>query len=218
MTVEFTAVPEVITHVPVQERSDIECLADSISVFLPQNLLIGGQNVTWREDSCFVPFNGTHYIDNISLTDCGTTVQIDERTVTFTNDLIVHRVDNLMEKSIDGDITFGEDYETVIPVKCIYSRENNLTLGFAPMKQHIRFMERRYGQLDLSLEQYRTDQYKTLVPNNGSPRYVPLNGDIYLRVGLNFPDKDLRVKANQCIATSTPSPTDANWHQLIKSG
>ena len=165
-----------------------------------------------------VSFNGTHYIDNIGLNDCGTTVQINDKTVTFSNDLIVHKTDDKLGGNAVSDITFGESYETVIPVKCIYAREDNLTLGYIPVKQHVRFIERRHGQLDLNLEQYKTDQYKTLVPTNGDPKHIALNDDVYLRVGLNFQAKDLRVKVNQCIATSTPSPTDSNWHQLIKDG
>lgn len=165
-----------------------------------------------------VTFNITHYTDTILLSECGTTVQIDENFITFSNDLIVHKTGDSYDDNVNGDITFGEDYETVIPVKCIYTRERNVTSGYTPIKQHVRFMEQRYGQLDLSLEQYKTEQYRTLVPSSSYPKKVPLNGDIYLRVGLNFPAKDLRVKVDQCIATSTPSPVDANWLQLIQSG
>ena len=206
------------TAVPVQQRSDIQCLSDSISVYLPVKLVPGNQNVTWREESCLITFNVTHYTDTIHLSDCGTTVKFDENFITFSNDLIVHKADGISTQTANGDLTFGEDYETVIPVKCIYAREKNVTSNYAPIKQHVRFMERRYGQLDLGIQQYQTAQYKTCVPSTGYPRKVPLNDDIYLRVGLNFPAKDLRVKVDQCIATATPSPTDANWHQLIKSG
>ena len=204
------------TAVPVQQRSDIQCLADSISVYLPEKLIPGNQNVTWREESCLVTYNVTHYTDTIHLSDCGTTVQIDDNFITFSNDLIVHKADDTLAGK--GDLTFGEDYETVIPVKCIYAKEKNVTTGYAPIKKHVRFMERRYGQLDLSIEQYQTADYKTQVPSSGFPRKVPLNDDVYLRVGLNFPAKGLRTKVDQCIATTTPSPSDANWHQLIKSG
>lgn len=206
------------TVVPVPQRSDIDCRPDSISVYIPQSLLSGGQNVTWRDENCSVTFNVTHYTDTVKLTACGTTVGIDDHTITFSNDLIVHKTDDKLSQLQNRDITFGEGFETVIPVKCVYARENNLTSSYAPIKQHVRFVERRHGQLDLSLEQYQTAQYKTLVPSTGNPRKVPLNGDIYLRVGLDFPVKDLRVKVDQCIATSTPSPSDINWHQLIKSG
>lgn len=202
---------------PVQTRSDIECHPDSISVHLPQNLLPGGQNVTWREEACSVAFNVTHYTDTIQLTDCGTTVQLGDQTVIFSNDLIVHKAGSMSQHNSNADITFGDGYDSIIPVQCIYPRQNNLTSSYAPIKQHVRFMERRHGQLELSLEQYKTAQYKALIPSNGHPRSVPLNDDIYMRVGLTLPGKDLRVKVDQCIATSTPSPLDANWHHLINS-
>lgn len=155
------------------------------------------------------------------LTECGTTVLIENDTVTFSNELIVHKVEdgNRVRHNVgDGSITYGEDYETVIPVKCIYPRYGNVSTEYIPVKQNVRFYEKRYGELDIAMEQFENDQYDQALDTSSSPRKVPLNDDVFIRVGLNFKPNNIRVNTDQCIATSTPMPADKNWRSLINSG
>ena len=210
---ESTPVP---TYVPPHERSDINCLPDLVNIFLPDSLIPGNRTVTWREENCTIGHNGTHYVGSVSLTNCGTTVKIENNTVTFSNEIIVHKAadDNLSDD--DDEITFGSDYETVIPVQCIYPRHNNLSTSYTPVKQNVRFFEKRYGELQVAMRQYDSEDYTEPLATDGSPRNVPLNDDIYIRVGLNMEPTELKVKADQCIATSSPSPADKNWRTLIQ--
>jgi hypothetical protein len=152
------------------------------------------------------------------LTECGTTVRIENDTVTFSNDLIVHKTDANRNTVDDRSITYGEDYETVIPVKCIYPRYNNVSSSYIPVKQNVRFFEKRYGDLDVAMQQFESEQFDTAVDAGNYPRKIPLDDDVFVRVGLNFDPENLRVKTDQCIATSMPSPADKNWRPLIQKG
>lgn len=155
------------------------------------------------------------------LTECGTTVLIENDTVTFSNDLIVHKVaddNNVQDDVEDRSITYGEDYETVIPVSCIYPRFNNVSTNYIPVKQNVRFFEKRYGELDIAMEQYESEEFVQALDSHSYPRKVPLNDDVFMRVRLNFEPSNVRVKTDQCIATSTSSPADKNWKPLIQSG
>ncbi|XP_045191486.2 ZP domain-containing protein-like, partial [Mercenaria mercenaria] len=215
---ESTSFP---TVAPLHQRSDIECYPDALAIFLPDDLFPKHRNVTWRESCCSVVHNGSHYVSNILLTECGTTVLIENETVTFSNELIVHKVaddNNVANDAEDRSITYGEDYETVIPVKCIYPRFNNVSTNYSPVKQNVRFIEKRFGTLDVAMEQYENDQFKNALDTSSFPRKVPLDDDVFVRVGLNFEPDGLRVKTDQCIATSAPSPADTNWRPLIQSG
>ncbi|XP_052816503.1 oncoprotein-induced transcript 3 protein-like isoform X1 [Mya arenaria] len=168
---------------------------------------------------CKAEFNGTHFVSVIALSECGTTVSIQNDTVTFYNELIVRKVaDDIQDVNSDSDVTYGSDYETVIPVQCIYPRHSNVSSSYIPVKQNVRFFEKHYGNLDVYMQQFDSQDFKFTIPVDGSPRKVPLNDDLYIRVGLNFDPDDVRVKADQCIATSTPNPADSHWRQLINDG
>ncbi|XP_052233959.1 oncoprotein-induced transcript 3 protein-like isoform X2 [Dreissena polymorpha] len=207
------------TVVPLHQRSDIECLPDVISVYLPKSLLPEERNITWREDACDVTFNGTHYVTTISLSECGTTVSIDNTTVTFTNELVVHKMstDNAA-RDADDVIIFGSSYETVIPVHCVYPRFNNVSSAYIPVKQNIRFFEKRFGELDISMDQFDSEAFARPLSLDGAPRKVPLDEDLYIRVGLSNRPSEVRVRADQCIATASSNPADRNWRQLIDEG
>lgn len=209
------------TVVPLLERSDISCLPDRLSIFLPASLVSEGHNVTWREETCAVTFNGTHYVSSVELSECGTTVRIENDTVIFSNELVVHKLITNGTVSEDGDdveedITYGSEFETVIPVQCIYPRHNNLSTSYTPVKQNVRFFEKRYGELHVAMEQFDSEEYVEPLAQDGSPRKVPLDEDIYIRIGLSSDPAGLKVKADQCIATSSRSPADKNWHRLIQ--
>lgn len=106
----------------------------------------------------------------------------------------------------------------MIPVKCIFPRYDNVSTEYIPVKQNVRFYEKRYGELDIAMEQFENDQYDQALDTSSSPRKVPLNDDVFIRVGLNFEPNNVRVNTDQCIATSTPMPADKNWRSLITSG
>ena len=179
-----------------------------------------GRNVTWRENSCVIEFNGTHYVGSLPLSLCGTTVTIDEDNVTFSNDIFVHTADNAVRNVVaEKDVTFGEDYETVIPVECIYPRDNLVSSSYVPVKQHIRFLEKRYGDLELDMQQYESEDYdKPVSCGPDEHRKVPLDADLYIRIGFKFDIQNLRLDPKKCIATSTPFPADPKWHSLITDG
>lgn len=205
-----TATP---TLAPVHERSDIECLHDALSVFIPASLITDGRNVTWREQSCSVTSNGTHYVSSIGLSDCGTTVVLENDTVTYYNELIVHTDTDYAY--YDSEVIYGNEYDAVIPVECIFPRFSNLSTNYAPVKQNVRFFEKQYGELDVSMQQFDFSDFDTPVSDNGTPRKIPLGEDLYFRVGLTHESTDLRVVTDQCIATATPNAADSHWRPLI---
>ena len=205
---------------PLTQRSDLKCQPESIAIFLPDTIFPVQRTITWKEDFCSVVHNGSHYVSDILLTECGTTVLIENDTVTFSNELIVHKLadDNDAAKNIKRGITYGEDYETVIPVKCVYPRFSNVSTNYSPVKQNVRFVEKRYGTLDVSMEQFEDEHFDKSFGVNSLPRKVPLDDDVFIRVGLNFEPNSVRVVTDKCIATSTPSCADSNWEPLIVSG
>ncbi|KAL3860266.1 hypothetical protein ACJMK2_010412 [Sinanodonta woodiana] len=115
-------------------------------------------------------------------------------------------------------VTYGSDYEFVIPVKCVYPRNSNISTNYIPIVQQVKILERRNGQLDLTMRQYEAEDYNHAVPFNAYPRQVPLNNDIFIRVAMENNVTGLGLSADNCFATSTPSPVDPNWYQLISSG
>lgn len=143
-------------------------------------------------------------------------MKIENDTVTFSNDLIVHKVADDILDIDERDITYGAEYETVIPVQCVYPRHDNLSTSYTPVKQNVRFFEKRFGELQVDMQQYDSPEYIEALSTDGSPRKVPLDDDIFIRIGLNFDSKNLKVKADQCIATSSPSPADRNWRKLVE--
>lgn len=202
---------------PLHERSDLECRADEISIYMPTSLFPASRTMTWRDDSCSISNNGSHYVSVISLSECGSTVQITNESVIFSNEIVVLKADDSVINS-NSEITHGEDYETVIPVKCVYPRLSNVSSSYIPVKQNVRFVEKRYGDLDVTMKQFEDDSFVACVDQSDYPKKVPLNDDVFIRIGMDLERTDIRVKTDQCIATSLPSPADKKWLPLIQSG
>ncbi|KAL4234437.1 hypothetical protein ACF0H5_006083 [Mactra antiquata] len=175
--------------------------------------------MAWRDDACALRNNGTHYVSTISLSECGSTVELGNDTVTFSNDIIVFKTSHdVPDIDTDNEITHGEDYETVIPVKCVYPRLSNVSSSYIPVKQNVRFVERTHGVLDVTMEQYEDGSFTSPIDQSEYPVMVPLNDDVFIRLKMDADRNDIRVKTDRCIATSTPSPADKKWIPLITNG
>ncbi|XP_071173130.1 oncoprotein-induced transcript 3 protein-like isoform X1 [Mytilus edulis] len=200
------------------ERHDVSCLSDSISVFIPSDLLSHYQT-TWRDPHCQVQDNGTHYVSTISHTSCGTTVIFTKDEVIFENELILHKSGSPSNQTSKDSIDFGSSSSEVIPVQCIYPRRQNITTLYRPAQSKVRFYEKRYGHMDVQLEQYRSSMFVTPLPVRSFPNEVEINKDMYFTLhAMHVNSTDVAVKVDSCVATPTNMPADGRIYQLLDQG
>ena len=195
------------------ERSDINCNADSIEVFLPKHLIPEISSITWLDPNCNIENNGTHYCSKVMHAKCGTSVTLSENNVVFENKIIAHSIET--RSSI---LDFGK-YPTEIPVKCIYPRKKMSVSSYRPIQQQVRVYEKRFGHLDIDMRQYETNQFLRPLEDLTTPRKLELNSNVFLRVGLlKESTPGLGIHLDTCIATKTPSPYDSLYIKLIENG
>ncbi|XP_076112420.1 oncoprotein-induced transcript 3 protein-like [Mytilus galloprovincialis] len=200
------------------ERHDVSCLSDSISVFIPSDLLSHYQT-TWRDPHCQVQDNGTHYVSTISHTSCGTTVIFTKDEVIFENELILHKSGSPSNQTSNDSIDFGSSDSEVIPVQCIYPRRQNISTLYRPAQSTVRFYEKRYGHMDVQLEQYKSGMFVTPLPVRSFPNEVEINKDMYFILhAMHVNSTDVAVKVDSCVATPSNIPADGRIYQLLDQG
>lgn len=208
-----------ITNAP--ERHDITCSVDSMSVYVPMSVLSTNDLLTWRDPHCQVSNNGTHFVSTIQHSACGTTVSFNTDEVIFENELIIHKQSpqSLIQLNDTAQIDFGLPNNDIVPVRCVYPRNMNVTTSYRPAQSHIRFYEKRYGHLDVVLEQFKTDQFLTELPGRSYPREVELNKDLFFKLRASHVNSsDVALKVDSCIATPSLFPASSQTYELIKQG
>jgi hypothetical protein len=195
------------------ERSDIVCNADSIEVSLPVQFFEVPSQVTWLDPNCNITSNSTHYVSTIKHGQCGTTVHLTQDNVIFENKINANPL-----KPQNTLLNFGT-YPNVIPVKCIYPRKVMALSSYQPLKQQVRIYEKRFGHLEIDMQQFETNQFRHALGESNFPRKHKLNSDIFFKVGLRSVGVvELGIHLDTCIATKTSTPYDNVFIKLIENG
>lgn len=190
-----------------------------MSVYIPSALLSQNNYLTWTDPHCKVINNGTHYISTVSHTACGTIVKFTHDEVIFENDIFIRQLGATPPTSPNDTIDFGSDSVDTISVQCIYPRRQNVTMSYRPANTHIRFYEKRYGHMDVQLEQYQSDKFVSVISGTSYPREVLLNKDMYIKLrAMHTNTTDIAIKVDSCVATPSAMPADGSLYQLIDHG
>lgn len=196
-----------------------------MSVYIPKSLLSTNDVLTWRDPLCPVTNNGTHFISTVQHSGCGTTVSFTTNEIIFENQLAINQqgsqnsLQNIVSQNNTVLIDFGNQNKEIIPVRCVYPRNMNVSTSYRPAQSHVRFYEKRYGHLDVTFEQFKSDQFITKLPDRTYPREVELNKDMFFKLrATHVNTSDVALKVESCIATPSIFPASGQTYELIKQG
>ena len=186
-----------------------------MDIFVPA-IILPRHNVTLRDPSCVLTFNGSHHVISVGLSQCGTTMEFTKDSVVFRNELSAHVTSDRNQPS---PISFGDAGDLNIPVECEYPRRANVTMSYLPIHGKLRIFEKRFGHLQFELSEFSDDTFRSKLPNTSFPLQVPLNRELHVELTVSrVTVPNIGIFVDKCLATPTASPNDPLFWPLINDG
>ncbi|CAH1227508.1 DMBT1 [Branchiostoma lanceolatum] len=196
--------------------ASIKCTNDYMELSIPEDELtdITLNDLHWEPDqNCGATTNGTHYVFRTDLYGCGTKVTFDPKYVIFKNNINIRGTPST-------NSVIARDGGIRITSKCKYERQQWVDSTFLPIPggHGLNFTEEGFGQLEVRLSMFPTEQYQTPYKADQYPVHLKLRQHIYMQLEAHGHDKKLSVRAVNCKATISPEPNDTLQYQLINDG
>ncbi|XP_035686772.1 coadhesin-like [Branchiostoma floridae] len=193
------------------------CSNGDMELAIPINELkkVKLDNLHWSdhdEDNCRAKKKGTNYIFHTDLYDCGTQANFTQKYVTFQNSIIL---DSQPENN--GVISRKESSVRITSI-CKYKRQEWVESTFKPIPGGLNLTEEGFGQLEVRLSMFPTNQYHSPYRASQYPIHLRMLQHIYMQLEVQGHGHRLSVLALNCKATMSSRPDDTPQYQLIRDG
>ena len=174
---------------------------------------VDGQNIHLRDSSCSPTSNGSHLVIIIRpLYSCGTIIKYYTNSIIYKNQ-IKNRLNRRL-KPITREKTVR------LAFICSYSNQGWVGIAYNPDSKAITSHNwyKGVGNFTFLAKIYPTKEYFHAFPSTAYPLPFKLNEPIYLELGVLTSDTNLRLIAQNCLATPTMNISDTLHYWIIRNG
>ncbi|XP_007935102.1 deleted in malignant brain tumors 1 protein [Orycteropus afer afer] len=169
--------------------------------YSPQDLVIPG----WTGRQCQPQITASQVIFTIPYSSCGTTKQVDNDTISYSNFLKATTPSGIIKRKKDLHIH----------VICRMLKDTWVDTMYIA-NDTIEVKEIQYGNFDVNISFYTSPSFS--YPVTSSPYYVDLNQDLYLQAEIHHSDSSLALFVDTCVASPYPNDFTSLTYDLIRSG
>lgn len=193
----------------------IECSHDYIVVAIAQSSLpnVDRQDIQLRDSSCSPTFNGTHLVIIIRpLYSCGTIIKHYSNSIIYKN--------QIRNRSYHRPSPITREKTVRLAFLCSYSNQGWVGIAYNPDNKPLTSHNwyKGTGNFTFLAKIYPTKEYFNAFPPSAYPLPFKLNQRIYLELGVLTSDTNLRLLAQNCLATPTMNISDSLNYWIIRNG
>ncbi|XP_060237162.1 deleted in malignant brain tumors 1 protein isoform X2 [Meriones unguiculatus] len=163
---------------------------------------IPGFNASYR---CQPQITQQQVTFTIPYTGCGTTKQVDNDTINYSNFLTAAVSNGIIKRKRDLHIHISCKMLQNTWVNTMYITNNTVEV-----------QEVQYGNFDVNISFYTSSSF--LYPVTRSPYYVGLDQNLYLQAEILHSDASLALFVDTCVASPHPNDFTSLKYDLIRSG
>ncbi|XP_073934242.1 scavenger receptor cysteine-rich domain-containing protein DMBT1 isoform X3 [Castor canadensis] len=197
----------------VNDTTNLLCLPNhmhvSVSRSYLQSLHYSARDLAipnWNWSSlCKPQITQSQVIFTIPYSGCGTSKQVDNDTINYSN--------FLRAAVLDGIIKRKKDLHIHISCKML---QNTWVNTMYITNDTIEIQEVQYGNFDVNISFYTSSSFS--YPVTSSPYYVDLDQNLYLQAKILHSDASLALFVDTCVASPSPHDFSSLTYDLIRGG
>ncbi|XP_074401449.1 scavenger receptor cysteine-rich domain-containing protein DMBT1-like isoform X1 [Zonotrichia albicollis] len=162
-------------------------------------------NISLADPQCTPNITSTEVIFNISYSDCGTSRQGNNETITYSNVIKVPAPGTVIKRQKDLHFHISCKMLQNTWVQVMYIADDIIDVN-----------KTQYGRYEVSLTFYNSSTFQW--PVHDFPYYVDMDQNLYLQASLHSSDQNLTVFVDTCVASPNSSDFRTLVYELSKSG
>nr|AJA37848.1 fucolectin-related molecule [Littorina littorea] len=177
-------------------RHEVVCGSTSMSFSIP--MPTDFKTATLSDPRCQARTSSNNSLyGSTNLNDCGTTLQVTNDSIVFSNNIILP-IDDSSNSSVIR----------VIPIMCRYDRMTDLTVSaYMPVVRQVLFTETGVGQLSFRIRQYRDSSFTGYVSDSAYPLRLMPSEEVFVQLDLGGQQQPqgFGMDVVRCVASPSPS-------------
>lgn len=218
-TVSFLAVVSLVSGQEIPgdvEEATIDCGTKHITVTIRKAYIPDFQlnDLRLRDTSCPAAENkgenGTHFILQVPLVQCGTQSSQNNKSILYSN--------YVRQRPVENDV-INRLSILRMPFTCAYPKEASASLdqlNVTPQEKPQVYQIDGQGGFNLQMTIFKDDSYTESYGAADYPVSMGLNQPMYVQLAVDSPDDRLSIIADSCYATPTQDPQDNSKYYIIE--
>ncbi|XP_077419318.1 uncharacterized protein LOC144050161 isoform X2 [Vanacampus margaritifer] len=162
-----------------------------------------------NEPSCLVTHNATHIIGSTLFSNCGTTIEDEEKYIFFRNQI----------QTLRDPLKIVSRGKTVkIEFSCQFPKTATISSNYNVEKSDYIFSDSRFDSFSYSFDVYTDGKFTSKVQPSAYPVQVEFLQNIYLGLKAESKLANVSLFLDSCRATPDDNPDNADFYDLVKDG
>lgn len=198
---------------PSNDSTKLLCLRDQMQAKVSRGYLQSLGYSAWDliipnwsgVDQCKPQITSSQVTFTIPYSGCGTTQQVDNDTITYSNVLRAAVSSGVIKRKRD----------VYIHVSCKMLQDSWVDMMYIA-NNTLEVKEVQYSHFDVNISFYTSPSF--LYPVTSSPYYVDLDQDLYVQAEIRHADASLALFVDTCVASPSSNDFTSLTYDLIRSG
>ncbi|XP_051919860.1 uncharacterized protein LOC127599722 isoform X1 [Hippocampus zosterae] len=189
----------------------VTCAANRMMVAIKRSTLpdVDVNSLSLNDPSCLVTYNATHIIGSMLFSNCGTTIEDEEKYIFFRNQI----------QTLRNPLKVVFRRNTVkIGFSCQFPKRATISSSYAIQKSDYIFSDSRVDTFSYLFDVYTDASFTNKVQPSAFPVQVDFLQNVYLSLKAESGLANVRLFLDSCKATPDDNPDNDDFYDLVKEG
>ncbi|XP_062404750.1 ZP domain-containing protein-like [Sardina pilchardus] len=184
-------------------------MAIELETSISESIQLHVDHLRLNDPSCTLYSNGTHVFANMSLNTCGTTVEEDQDSLFFKNEIVsFDNQSNVITRINQVEFQFF----------CKYPKRSNVTLEFDTHRGPYAFVQKGFGTFSYQFEFFHSSQFQYRRDPNSYPLEYSLGEMMYMQIEGMSSVNNTELFVESCKASPSDDPQAHTSYTIIENG
>ncbi|XP_077375411.1 uncharacterized protein LOC144017569 [Festucalex cinctus] len=192
-------------------KTAVTCTANQMTVAIARSTLpdVDVNYLSLNEPSCLVTHNATHIIGSTLFSNCGTTIEDEEKYIFFRNQI----------QPLRNPLKIVSRRKTVkIEFSCQFPKTASISSNYNAEKSDYIFSDSRFDSFSYSFDVYTDGNFTNKVQPIAYPVQVEFLQNIYLGLRAESELANVSLFLDSCRATPDDNPDNVDFYDLVTEG
>ncbi|XP_041918017.1 uncharacterized protein LOC121682080 [Alosa sapidissima] len=184
-------------------------MAIELETSISESIKLHVDHLRLNDPSCTLYSNGTHVFANMSLNTCGTTIEEDDNSLFFKNEIVSFDNQNDVITRIN---------QVEFQFFCKYPKKSSVTLEFDTHRGPYVFIQKGFGTFSYQFEFFRSSQFQYRRDPKSYPLEYGLGERMYMQIEGISSVNNTELFVESCKASPSDDPQAQTSYSIIENG
>ncbi|XP_076144021.1 uncharacterized protein LOC143126005 [Alosa pseudoharengus] len=210
---EMRCVVVEVEHHQFAPEANVICsenfMAIELETSISESITLHVDHLRLNDPSCTLYSNGTHVFANMSLNTCGTTMEEDDDSLFFKNEIVSFDNQNDVITRIN---------QVEFQFFCKYPKKSSVTLEFDTHRGPYVFIQKGFGTFSYQFEFFRSSQFQYRRDPKSYPLEYGLGERMYMQIEGISSVNNTELFVESCKASPSDDPQAQTSYSIIENG